>query len=49
MTAVFGMRIINLDTGSYLFIEPGKAVVKEDAIKYLQTCMGHRSYFILIV
>ena len=45
---MFDIRIFNLDTDSYLFMTPEKAIAKEDKEKkdlYLQDCLERRRNF----
>ena len=47
-TAMFDIRIINLDTGSYLRMRPEKALAKAEKEKkdlYLQACLDRRRTF----
>ena len=47
-TAMFDIRIFNLDAGSYLHMTPEKALAKEEKEKkdlYLQDCLERRSTF----
>ena len=49
---MFDIRIVNLDTGSYLPMTPEKALAKTEKEKkdlYLQACMKHRRTFTLMV
>ena len=51
-TAMFDIRIVNLDAGSYLHMTPEKAlakVEKENKDLYLQACLEFRSTFNTIV
>ena len=50
--ALFAMRIVNIDTGSYLCQTSTKALAaaeKEKNYKYLQSCMERRHSFALMV
>ena len=45
---MFDIRIVNLDTGSYLCMAPEKALAKAEKEKkdlYLQACLERRSNF----
>ena len=45
---MFDIRIVNLDTGSYLRMTPGKALAKSKKEKkdlYLQACLERRRTF----
>ena len=47
-TAIFDLRIVNLNAGSYLRMTPEKAIAKaekENKYLYLQDCLGSRRNF----
>ena len=47
-TAIFDIRIVNLDAGSYLCMTPEKALAKVEKDKkdlYLQACLERRRHF----
>ena len=51
-TAIFNIRIVNLDAGSYLLMTPGKALAKAEKEKkdlYLQDCLERRRTFTPVV
>ena len=51
-TAMFDIRIVNLDAGSYLRMTPEKALAKAEKEKkdlYLQACLEHRRTFTTMV
>ena len=51
-TAIFDIRIVNLDAGSYLRMTPEKNLAKVEKKKkdlYLQACLEHRRNFTFIV